>query len=187
MDKKTLKLFKNIPTLETKRLIMRKISKCDMRDIFEYSSDPCVPKYLFWSPHEDISDTKRYLRVITSFYRRAKFYEWALVLKDSGKMIGTCGFVSFDEYNNNAEIGYVINSKYWSLGLATEAARRVVEFGFSELGLSRIEGRYIIENTASRRVLEKCGMSYEGTLKGAINCKGERRDVGLCAVLNRRI
>lgn len=182
MDKKTLKLFKRIPPLETERLVLRKISWRDKKDIFEYSKNEITSKYLFWSPHRDISDTKYYLRIVNRYYRHARFYEWAVVLKDSGKMIGTCGFVSFDEQNNNAEIGYVINPEYWNKGYACEAVKRVLEFGFSTLALSRIEGRFIIENTASKRVLEKCGMSFEGVLKSAILCKGERRDIGLCAI-----
>lgn len=182
MEKNLLKIFKKIPTLETERLILRKIDKKDLTDIFEYSKEESTSQYLFWSKHRDISDTKRYLKIVRSYYRTLKFYEWALVLKESGKMIGTCGFVSFDEYNNNGEVGYAINPKYRNCGYASEALVRVLNFGFNTLNLSRIEGRYIIENHASRRVLEKCGMSFEGVLKSAIVCKGKRRDIGLFAI-----
>jgi ribosomal-protein-alanine N-acetyltransferase len=98
-------------------------------------------------------------------------------------MIGTCGFTSLSLENQCGEIGFVLNSKYWGMGIAKEAANLVIKYGFEVLELNRIEARYMSENTQSRRVMEKCGMSYEGTYRSSLFVKGKYRDVGICAIL----
>ena len=108
----------------------------------------------------------------TPFYHRA-----------SGKMIGTCGFTSFDDDNNAGEIGYVLNPAYRGQGLMPEAALEVMKFGFLRLNLHRITARYMEGNAASRRVMDKIGMSFEGTFRRAVYIKGDYRTVSACAIL----
>ena len=98
-------------------------------------------------------------------------------------MIGTCGFTRFDYANNSAEIGYVLNTSYHGQGFATEAVGRVLEFGFENLCLNRIEGKYMVENTASRRVMEKCSMTFEGVRREGMLIKGKYRNIGVCSIL----
>ena len=116
-------------------------------------------------------------------YRLGQFYDWALINKEDGKMIGTCGFVKFDLPHNCAEIGYVLNPDYHGQGLMPEAAKRILQFGFSVLGLHRIEARYMAANTPSRHVMEKLGMTFEGIQRGRMLVKGLYRDIGTCAIL----
>ena len=180
MLKEDLKLFVHIPRLQTDRLLLRRIKSSDVEDIYEYASDPLVPKFLLWYPHPDRRYTKYYFNHINTKYRNAEFYDWGVVF--DGKMIGTCGFSHLDVENNSGEIGFVLNRKYWGLGIATEAAQRVIKFGFEELDLRRIYIRYMTENTASRHVAEKCRMRFEGVQKDGVQCKGGYRDVGICAI-----
>ena len=98
-------------------------------------------------------------------------------------MIGTCGFAGVDCPNNRAEIGYVLNPRYRGQGLMPEAVRRVLRFGFDMMGLHRIEARYMIGNDASRRVMDKVGMHFEGIQREAMLVKGVYRDIGICAIL----
>ena len=98
-------------------------------------------------------------------------------------MIGTCGFTRFDYDNNAAEVGYVINPEYRGRGIAPEALSRVLEFGFTELKLNRIEARYIVGNEVSRRVMEKVGMKFEGVRRQSLLNKGDYVDVGYCSIL----
>ena len=114
-------------------------------------------------------------------YRKGEFYDWGIEI--DGKMIGTCGFTAFDLDNNSAEIGYVLNSKYWGRGIGFEAARAVLKFGFEELNLNRIEVHYLIGNTSSEALAKKLGMKFEGIRRGAVLCKGEYRDVCVAAIL----
>lgn len=176
-----LLIFKNIPTLKTERLILRRMEKSDYKDVFAYASDARVSEYLLWSPHTDISQTKSYLRNIDAKYKRAEFYDWGIVY--DGSLIGTVGFTSLDTANNVGEIGYVLSSKYWGLGIAVEAAERIIEFGFSQLNLDRIEARYMVENLASRRVLDKLSMKNEGVFRSCMKVKGKRRDIAVASIL----
>ncbi len=177
------KVFSNIPTLETDRLILRKIKIDDVDDMYEYSKDHNVTKYLVWSPHPDKEYTFEYINYLQSRYKCGDFYDWGIVLKEENKMIGTCGFTRFDYINNSAEMGYVLNSEYHGRGIATEASKCVLKFGFEHLGINRIECKYIIGNDTSRRVMEKNGMTFEGIRREGMLVKGNYRDIGTCSIL----
>ncbi len=179
------KIFSNIPTLETERLFLRKISLNDVDDMYEYSSDASVTEYLTWSPHPDKVYTVEYASYLQSRYRSGDFFDWGIVYKNTGKMIGTCGFTRFDYVNNSAEIGFVLNKSYHRQGIAAEAASIVIKFGFERLGLNRIESKFIIENDASRQVMEKLGMKFEGIRREGMLIKGIYRDIGTYSVLKK--
>ena len=179
-----LKIFYNIPPIYTPRLFMRRVLPQDAADMYEYSSDPSVTRFLTWEPHRDIEYTKRYLESVQRQYRSLKYYDWALVVRKTGKMIGTCGFASIDLKENTAEIGYVINRNYWGQGYAAEAASAVIVFGFQKMCFDSISARYMIGNDASRRVMEKCRMNYFGERDEYIEAKGGYRKVGICRIMN---
>jgi len=183
MHKDTVfRLFRRIPMLETDRLILRRMKTDDYMDMYEYAKQERVTKYLLWSPHPDAQYTRDYLSYIQGRYKAGEFYDWSVVLKENGKMIGTCGFAKFDYDNNSAEIGYVINPDYWNNGYASEAVSTVMDFGFSRLNLHRIEARYIVGNEVSRRVMEKCGMQFEGIHVSSLFVKSEYVSVGYCGI-----
>jgi len=177
------KTFRDPPTLYTDRLTLRKLSSRDWSDMFEYACDKEVTKFLTWEPHQSKSYTLSYLTYIQSQYRAGKFFDWAVVCTSSGKMIGTCGFTTLDPANLCGEVGYVISPLYQNRGIATEAVLRVIRFGFEELGLQRIESRFMIGNDASLRVMQKAGMIYEGTHRRSLFVKNRFVDVGVCSLL----
>lgn len=181
--KTTVELFSKMPILETERLILRKMRPSDRSDMFEYACLDDVTRYLLWQPHSDDGYTLQYLRYIESRYKSGSFYDWAIVLKDSGKMIGTCGFTRFDHEADCAEIGYVINPKYRGRGIAAEAAHEVIRLGFERLALHRIEARFMYGNEASLRVMQKLGMKFEGYHREAMLIKGEYRTIGVSSIL----
>ena len=176
-----LLIFKNIPTLKSQRLVLRKITQKDVFDVFEYASDPLVTKYLLWREHSEIDYTREYLNNLKRKYKRAEFYDWGIEYE--GHMIGTVGFTSLSIASNTGEIGYVIDEKFWGQGIASEAVREVIRFGFEELLLERIECRYLKENARSPRLAERCHMKYEGCLRHAMIVKGEYRDVCISSIL----
>ncbi len=183
MNKSKLSVFKKIPAVETDRLILRKMLPSDDADMFEYAKNPAVTRFLLWDAHVSQKFTHSYLKFIQSQYASGNFYDWALELSENGKMIGTCGFSSFDIDNNTAEVGYVLSPDYWGMGIAVEALSRVMHFGFDELGLHRIYARIMDGNAASERVAEKCGMRHEATLKSSLFVKGEYRTIKIYAIL----
>ena len=180
---KLVDVFSNIPTLETERLVLRKLAVSDCFDMYEYSRKPEVSKFLTWYPHPDVEYTKAYLNNLKSHYALGMFYDWAVLLKDEGKMIGTCGFTNIYPQHDSAEIGYVINPAYRGKGIACEAASKVLEFGFCELGLNRIEAKYIVGNSASKKVMEKLGMKDEGVSRSSMLVKSRYVDIGVYSIL----
>ena len=177
------KLFSHIPTLETERLILRGMRVSDAEDMYDYAKRPSVTQYLTWNPHTDPAETREYLTYVGQRYRTGDFYDWAVVDKETGRMIGTCGFTSFDLENDGAELGYVISPDHWGEGYATEALSKVMSFGFSVLGLNRMYVRILSGNEASERVARKCGMRHEATLYSSLLVKGEFRTVKIFAIL----
>ena len=176
-------IFSNIPTLKTERFSLRKMCMDDTDDMYEYSRDPNVTKYLVWSPHPDKGYTFDYLSYLQNRYKTGDFFDWAIVCNDTGKMIGTCGFTRFDFANDCGEIGYVINPKFSGQGIATEVVARVIKFGFENLALERIECKFIVGNEASRRVMEKNGMTFEGVRRNGMLIKGIYRNIGVCSII----
>ena len=172
MNEDMLSIFTKIPTLETDRLTMRKILPCDCADMYDYSRRPETSKFLLWSPHTNLRYTKKYRSYVQTADRNENFYDFALVDKESGRMIGTCGFTGFDLQNNSAEIGYVLHPEFWGKGLAKEAVMRLMTFGFAELRLHRLSAKIMTGNAASKRVAEKCGMRHEATYIEGMLIKG---------------
>ena len=184
MDKETLyRIFSNIPELETPRLLLRRMKVCDSADMYDYARRPEVTQYLLWRPHTDVDYTRRYLEYLGGRYRIGAHYEWAVICKENDRMIGTCGFARVDTANNCAELGYVLHPDYHGKGIMTEACLRVLQFGFQVLGLNRIEARYMLGNDASRRVMDRIGMLFEGVRRSGMLVKGSYRDIATCAIL----
>jgi ribosomal-protein-alanine N-acetyltransferase len=172
--------FANIPMICTERLILRRIRRSDLYDVYEYSHDPRVSEYLMWQPHSTLSDTRRYLKNVDKKYKNAEFYTWGIEYR--GKLIGTVGFNCFSLEHSTGEVGYVLNADYWGRGIATEALSRILEYAFDYLALNRVEIKYMRENSASLAVAEHCGFTYEGTMREAIYVKGRYRDIGIAAI-----
>lgn len=184
MKKEVLyRLFSHIPTLETPRLILRGMRVQDAADMFDYSRRPEVTRYLLWTPHPDIGYTREYLTYIGQRYRTGDFYDWAILHRESSRMIGTCGFTNIDLDANAGEVGYVLNPDFHGRGLATEAVRRVVGFGFDILKLHRIEACIMQGNHPSGRLLERIGMTFEGWSRDAIRVRGTYRTIGRYGLL----
>ena len=177
------RIFRDPPVLETPRLYLRRMLKRDSADMFEYARRSEVTEYLLWDVHPNEAYSHKYLSYLQSRYRAGDFYDWAVIWRDSDKMIGTCGFTRFHTDANSAEIGYVLNPLYWGLGIAPEAVRAVMRFGFRELHLHRIDARYMVGNNRSRRVMEKVGMTFEGISRESMFVKGKYVSVGTCAIL----
>ena len=180
-----LEFFKTDNTvIETPRLRIRRMAKRDRNDMYEYASRDIVTRYLLWRTHPDDEHTKRYIDYVVSLYKSGQFFDFAIEYRENSKMIGTCGFAAIDEANNSAEIGYVLSPDYWGKGIATEAVTAILRFAFCDIGFNRVEAHYMVENTASRKVMEKCGMTFEGIYRKKLFVKGSYRDIGVCSILS---
>ena len=177
--------FDEFPALETRRLLLRKITLDDAPAVFAYASDPQVPVYMPWQPHQSIAETYEYLAHVIGRYQQGWPSPWGIVFKDDARLIGTCGYGSWEPEHRRAEIGYVLHREYWGRGYMSEAVRAIIDFGFRRMALNRIEARCEVPNIGSARVMEKVGMAFEGVLREQMYEKGRFRDMKMYAILRR--
>ena len=176
-------IFKNLPTLETERLKLRKLSMRDAGDVFEYASLSEVSEHVTWEHHRNISDSIHFLRVVMQQYEDGAPSSWGIVQNKIGKLIGTIGYHALSIQNRYGEVGYALSKDFWNQGYMTEAFREVIKFGFEHMKLNRVEATCKLLNTASEKVMQKCGLKYEGILKQRLFAKGEHHDLKLYAIL----
>ncbi|MEA5564086.1 GNAT family N-acetyltransferase [Anabaena sp. UHCC 0399] len=153
----TLTFFDAMPEIETTRLILRHFSLDDFDSLFRLYSDAEVMRYL--SPRTKAQTQASLIKHI-QHWQEHNLGMWAVVYKDSGKMIGRCG-LGFLDTTPEVELGYVLDKSYWNMGLGTEASQATLKYGFLKVKLDRIVAIARPENIASRRVIEKVGMKYQ--------------------------
>ena len=176
-------VLKDLPTLETDRLILRKMSLDDAEAVFAYASDPEVSRYVIWETHRSIEESRAFLKLAIAKYENGGEPDWGIIYKGDHRLLGTCGIAAWEPDHARAELGYVLSRDYWGRGLMAEAVRAMIRFGFDRMKLNRVEARCIAENTASARVMEKAGMVYEGTLRQRELIKGAYRDMKVFSIL----
>ena len=174
-----------MPDLETGRLRLRKLTMRDAQDIYEYSCDPQVAKYVLWEAQTSVSEARGYLRFMLRKYRLGEPASWGIEYKATGRIIGTIGFMWIQRDNASAEVGYSLHRGYWNQGIMTEALQAVLQYGFYSMNLNRIEAQHETKNPASGAVMRKCGMVKEGTLRQRMRNKGRFVDVDLYAILRQ--
>jgi ribosomal-protein-alanine N-acetyltransferase len=152
-----------IPTLETERLRLRPFNFDDEAAVFALASDPEIARFVRFEAHRTPADTRVFLELVAEHYRRGDLFALAITLREDGRLIGSCGFVSQAPEQNAAEVGYWLGKPHWGKGYAVEAARELLRFGFVRMGLERVEAKCFLENHAGQRVIEKLGMNLEGT------------------------
>lgn len=133
-----------------------------------WASDDDVVKYLTWQPHESPKASCGILEEWIKRYSDNSYYHWAVVLKENGgEPIGDIAVVSLEEKISMVQIGYCIGKKWWHKGITSEALKAVMDYLFDEVDVNRIEARHDPRNVNSGKVMMKCGMKYEGTLRSA--------------------
>jgi|HubBroStandDraft_6_1064221.scaffolds.fasta_scaffold143677_2 ribosomal-protein-alanine N-acetyltransferase len=170
--------------IETERLLLRELRADDEPDIHEYASDPEVVRLMIWGPNtrdQTWEFLDRALQAQAQWPRPE--VGLAIELKSERRLIGSIGLRMKDEANRTADIGYVLNRKYWGHGYMTESARAILDVAFKQLKLHRVWATCDTRNRASYRVMERLGMRREALfVKNAME-KGEWRDTYLYAIL----
>jgi len=175
---------KNSLILLTRRIRLRELREEDWQAMHEYASDPQVVEYLPFGPNEE-KDTRDYLQkeIANQIAEPRMAYCLAIIQRNEDRLIGTCRITITSPENQEGEIGYTLNRQYWGHGYMTEAAQKVITFGFKKLGLHRIFATCDYRNTRSYRVMEKVGMQKEGLLRGYKFFKGIRHDCFIYSIL----
>lgn len=163
--------------IETDRLILRRYVIEDADAMYKnWASDSEVTKFLTWQPHSSVEVSRGIIENWLKEYSDEKYYQWAIVLKDNGnEPIGGISVVHMNEDISMVHIGYCLGRAWWRRGIMSEALKAVTDFMFDTVEVNRVESRHDPMNPNSGKVMQKCGMKYEGTLRSA-----DRNNQGIC-------
>ena len=152
--------------IETERLVLREIIPEDAKAFFEMDSNPEVVKYVGMKPLTEIGQSVEMIKSIRKQYEENGIGRWAVIQKDTGKLVGWSGLKLIKEINNHHNIydlGYRFTPEYWGKGYATETSIAVLNYAFTEMNLGKVFAYADVENNVSNHVLKKLGFEEKGT------------------------
>ena len=170
--------------ITTARLVLREFVPGDWPDVLAFQRDPRYLRYYAWTDRSE-AEVREFVQMFVSQQaeRPRRKFQLAIILPDSGRLIGDCGIRRKPGNEWEADIGYELSPEHWGRGYATEAASALVDFGFRELQLHRISSWCIADNAASAGVLERLGLRQEGRLRENEYFKGRWWDTLLYGLL----
>jgi RimJ/RimL family protein N-acetyltransferase len=169
--------------LQTIRLLLRMPTLDDAPRVQQLADDYEVAKMLALLPYPyTLQDAYSFISMVREDWESGDTYTFAIMHKAEDALIGVIGLGN-NRRHLRGEMGYWIGQPYWGQGYASEAARRVIQFGFETLGLERISATHFAHNPASGRVMQKAGMRYEGLLRGHFIKWGQPVDMAQYAIL----
>ena len=169
--------MRTAPPLLTEKLLLRSLTLEDAQDVQHLAGERDIASTLSNMPHpyED-GMAEEWIRSCSGKFEKDEALNFAIIRRTDKKLIGEIE-LRLDRENESGELGYWIGKPYWNCGYATEAARAVVAYGFEVLKLNRVHAKHFKRNAASRRVLEKIGMCYEGCLRQHVKKWGNFEDI----------
>ena len=164
------------PKLQTERLILREFTLDDAPEVQRLAGTSELARMTLLIPHPyEVGMAEEWITSLRPSYEAGEQVTFAVVLREGGDLVGCVG-INLNARDENAELGYWIGKPYWGQGYCTEAAREMVHYGFEVLGLHRSHANHLGSNLASGRVLQKLGMSHEGTRRHHYKKWGEYED-----------
>ena len=171
------------PTLKTNRLALREVLPTDATSVLAYLSDEHVVKQMGLAPFQSEADALEEIDWYASIRLEGTGIRFGIALSEDDVIIGSCGFLNQSERHQRAEIGFELDPAYQGQGIAKEAALAVIEYGFKELSLNRIEALVLPENATSQRLLERLGFQREGLLRQYEKTRGQFDDLYMYSLL----
>lgn len=148
------------PYLETDRLRLRTFKQDDAEEVFKcWESDSRVSKYMFWTSHNDINKTIKWVESEMDNIEKDDWYRWCIEEKSTGNIVGTC-LIYYEDEVENYEIAYNLGYEYWGNGYTTEAMQEAIRFAKNKLKIKKLIGRHAKLNTESENVMKKLGFKY---------------------------
>jgi [ribosomal protein S5]-alanine N-acetyltransferase len=173
----------SFPTLKTEHLVLRQPEMTDVPLVCQYLQDRAIADNFYTFPYPyTTAHAEQWVKDAHERAAKGEGYMFAIERKLDRLLIGTTRLY-YDADNQRGEIGYWLGTPFWGQGYITESVRRVIQFGFEEFQVNRIYASYFVRNGASRRVMEKAGMTYEGTLRQHSLKNGVYEDWGMCGIL----
>ena len=169
---------------ETERLIIREYRSSDVEDFLKVVTQENIYATTYGIPRNyPKKRAKQWLKFVRSNIKNMQSYEFDMFLKENEQYIGNVGLINISMDHNHADISYYIDTGMRNHGYTTEAALEMLRFGFEILGFEKISGLCMSKNPASRRVMEKIGMTYEGTLRNDLKKDGIYYDIDHLSIL----
>ena len=178
-------MVKSFPLIKTERLILREVTKVDASDMLQYLSDKDVVTPMGLSPFQTEKDVWDEINWYKSIFEEGTGIRWGITLKDSGKVIGSCGFLNMLPKHYRAEVGYELSKDHWGKGIAGEALEAIVKYGFEHFQLERIEALIEPDNIPSQKLVEKKGFEREGLLRHYEFTCGKFDDLYMYSIIKR--
>jgi ribosomal-protein-alanine N-acetyltransferase len=164
--------FKPYPEIKSKRLFLRKIQESDSKAILFLRSDKTINKFIERPENrktKNISDAIKFIKELDNYIETNQSIAWGITLKNDPKIIGTICLWNFSQNNKTAEVGYDLDPKYQNKGIMSETLKMIIDFGFKELKLDKIEAFTHTENENSKKLLEKNGFHLNENRKDLDN------------------
>lgn len=171
------------PTLDAGRICLRQLAEEDTGDMHAVYSDEVAMAYWSIAATKTIEETRQLVRRDVEAVEKGLALFWAIEWKQTGAVIGKCTLWQYDESNQRAELGYILNRQYWRMGLMSEALEAMIDYAFSGLRLHRLEADTDANNTASLALLEKLGFQREGFFRERWYVNGQRQDSVMLGLL----
>ena len=153
------------PALTTQRLRLRKYEPSDATDLYAMLSDEETMRYYSNQTFQSLAEVEAYIILRRDDFAQRREIRWGIARHDDDRIIGSCGLHRIDEECHRAEMGYILNRTFWGQGFMAEALSAMLTYGFTEMGLHRIEAVIDSANERSKNVLLKLGFQYEGNLR----------------------
>lgn len=164
-------------TIETERLILRKLTINDAYRAFEnWCNKEDVDKYVLWKKHENVNVTLKQYENWVLEYDNPKTFRWIIEIKETGTVIGTIDVSSRFLRFGTCEIGYCYGDEFWNKGYGTETLKAIIKYLFEEAEADLICAEHMSNNPASGKIMEKSGMKYEGILRSRVIDKNNKRN-----------
>lgn len=177
--------FQEFPIIQTERLILRQMTLKDTNSVFAIRSDYEVTKYNIGKAYTEKSQAEDLIKGIQEEYEEQKAVRWGITLKPENTVIGMIGFNYWHQVDDRGSIGFDLAQTYWRKGIMREAVTALINFGFTEMKLHRIEADASIYNTASIGLLKSLGFQQEGIQREQYYEDGAYHDLLIFALLER--
>ena len=168
--------------LKGKNIIIRAIRKSDIPLIVKYTKSADIPRYTFVPSPNTVEHIETFIKRSRLSARKGTDYVFCIVPHDVGELVGAIGVHAVSKIHKKADIGYWLAKKFRGQGYMQEATELVLKFCFNELKLHRVQASTFIDNVISQKLLKKCGLKYEGTLRNFLYHRKRYKDAHMYAI-----
>lgn len=175
--------IKHYHSLENDALLLRALNLDDAEAMSSYTSRKESFLFLKREAHHSVNETRLFLEKVVNAYHMHNDFIWGICDKEQNRLVGTCRLFDLDIEDLRGEVSYMVHPDFRRRGIAYKAIDTLIRYAFKELGLQRVQARCVAENVGSERVMQKCGMQFEGILRQYAKIHGQWKNFKLYAIV----